>query len=139
MLRRLVSPKFILISTLLVLLGAILVVSYTAFSASNSVPLTRLGLTTQAIMLSDLLPDECSAITITEVVYCRDHGTCNGSNANELIFGTSGDDKIQGKKGDDCILGGGGNDEITGDQDNDVCLGGPGTDTFDDSCEFSQQ
>jgi Ca2+-binding RTX toxin-like protein len=136
MLHRLVRPKFILIFTLLVLLGVILVVSYAAFSASNIIPLTRLGSTTQAIMLSDLLPNECSAITITNIVYCGNQGTCNGSNANDLIFGTSSNNKIQGKKGDDCILGGGGNDDIDGDVGNDVCLGGPGTNTYI-SCEFS--
>jgi Ca2+-binding RTX toxin-like protein len=136
MIRRLVRPKFILIFTLLVMLGAILVVSYSALSASNSIPLTRLGLTTQAIMLSDLLPSECSHITITNVVYCRAQGTCNGTNANDLIFGTPGNDKIQGKAGDDCILGGGGDDELYGDQGNDVCLGGPGTNYIDASCEY---
>ncbi len=132
MLRRRVSPKFILIFTLIVLLGAILVVSYTAFSAANVVPLTRMGLTTQAITLNDLLPSECTMI-ITNVVYCPNQGTCNGSNANDLMFGTAGNDKINGKKGDDCILGGGGNDEIDGDDGYDVCFGGPGVNDLD--CE----
>jgi len=136
MLRRLISPKFILIFTLLVLLGAVLVASYTAFSVANVVPLTRLGLTTQTITLSDLVPSECSAITITNVVYCANQGMCNGSMANDLIFGTSGDDRIQAKKGDDCVLGGGGDDDIDGDNGNDVCLGGPGTNAYT-SCEYT--
>ena len=136
MLRKRVSPKFVLIFTLLVLLGVILVVSFTALSASNGVPLTRMGLSTKTIILRDLLPSECSAITITNVVYCSNQGTCNGTNSNDLIFGTSGTDKIQGKKGDDCILGGGANDELDGGDGNDVCLGGPGTNTYP-SCEFS--
>ena len=135
MFRKSVSPKFVLIFTLLVFLGVILVVSYTALSASNVVPLTRMGLSTKTIILRDLLPSECSAITITNVVYCNG-GTCNGSNSNDLIFGTSGTDKIQGKKGDDCILGGGANDDLDGGDGNDVCLGGPGSNTYP-SCEFS--
>lgn len=136
MFRKYAAPKMILLITLLVLLGVILVVSYSAFSAANSVPLSRLGLSTQAVLLEDLLPVECRAITITNVVYCSSQGTCNGTNSNDLIFGTSGNDRIQGKKGDDCILGGGGNDQIDGDDGNDVCLGGPGTNTYN-TCEYS--
>src|SRR5512133_1395160 len=124
MFRRFVSPKSFLIFTLLVLLGAILVVSYTALSASNFIPLTRMGLSTQTIILQDLMPGECSAITIANVVYCPNQGMCNGTNANDLIFGTSGVDRIQGKKGDDCILGGGANDDLDGGDGNDVCIGG---------------
>ena len=135
MFRRLMNPKSIFIFTLLVLLGVILVVSYTALSAANSVPLSRLGLTTKSITPNDLKPSECT-MTITNVVYCRAQGTCNGTNANDLIFGTPGNDKIQGKQGDDCILGGGGDDELYGDQGNDVCLGGPGTNYIDASCEY---
>ncbi len=136
MLRRYVNPKFFLVITLLFLLGAILVVSYTALSESNIVPLTRIGLSTQAIIMRDLMPGECSAITFTNIVYCPNQGTCNGSNSNDLIFGTAGVDKVQGKKGDDCILGGGANDDINGDEGNDVCIGGPGTNSYT-SCEFS--
>lgn len=130
------APKLILFFTLLVLLGVILVVGYSALSAANSVPLTRLGLTTQSIIPSELIPVECNAITITNLIYCSGSGTCNGSNANDLIFGTSGVDRIQGKKGDDCILGGGANDDLNGDEGNDVCLGGPGSNTYT-ACEYS--
>lgn len=137
MLRKLISPKFILIFTLVVLLGVILVVSYSALSASNIVPLTRLGLTAQAIVLSDLMPAECSAITIANIVYCTG-GNCNGTDANDLMFGTSGVDDIQGGKGNDCILAGGGNDDLKGEQGtSDVCLGGPGTNNYHPSCEYS--
>jgi Ca2+-binding RTX toxin-like protein len=138
MFRKYAAPKLVLFFTLLVLLGVILVVSYSAFSAANSVPLSRLGLSTQAVLLEELLPNECSGIAIATIVYCKAQGACVGSGNNDLILGTSGNDKIKGQAGDDCILGGGGDDEIDGGAGNDVCLGGPGTDTFE-SCEFSQQ
>ncbi len=136
MFRRFVSPRFFLIFALLVLLGVILVVSYTALSASNSVPLTRLGLTTQTITANDLKPAACSAITVTNVIYCAG-GACNGTDANDLMFGTSGVDNIQGGKGNDCILAGDGNDDLKGEQGNDVCLGGPGTNNYHPTCEVS--
>jgi len=133
MLRRLIKPKFILIFTFLFLLGAILVVSYTAFSAANSIPLTRLGLTTQAITANQLKPPQCSAISVTNIIYCTG-GICNGTNASDLIFGTSGDDDIRGGQGNDCILGLDGNDRLVGNQGTDVCVDVPGTD-FHPSCE----
>lgn len=136
MIRRLVSPKLILIFTLLVLLGAILVVSYSALSASNSIPLTRLGLTTRPITPNDLKPDQCSPITVTNIVNCTG-GACFGTDANDLIFGTTGADVIRGGKGDDCILGGDGDDTLRGEQgDYDYCVDVPGTD-FHPSCEFT--
>ena len=124
---------FILLVTL-VLLSII-----SAFAANNIVPVTRLTDQAQMITANALKPASCSALTLTRIEVCGG-GVCNGSNASELILGTSGIDTIRGKKGDDCIVGGGGDDEIIGDQDMDVCIGGPGADTLDSvECETQIQ
>ncbi|MDD2829552.1 MAG: calcium-binding protein, partial [Sulfuricurvum sp.] len=53
-----------------------------------------------------------------------------GSNYNDTIYGTEGDNYIKGKAGDDIIYGRGGNDFIGGGDGNDTVDGGNGIDTF---------
>jgi len=109
----------------------ILVSSIFAFAANIVVPTTRLTNQSSAVTANTLKPTACSAITLTEIVYCpTSGGICHGTNANELIIGSSNIDTIQGKGGSDCIVGGGSDDDISGSQASDVCIGGPGTDVF---------
>ena len=115
----------------ILLVTVILLSSFSAFAANIVVPATRLTNQARAITANTLKPASCSAITVTNILYCPSSGgICNGSNADELIIGSPNNDTIQGKGGNDCIIGGGGNDDITGSQAKDVCIGGPGTDTF---------
>ena len=104
----------------------------TALAAANIVPVTRLSDQSRGMVASDLAPPECDSIrsSLGAVIVCTG-GSCSGSNGNELILGTAGDDVIDGKNGDDCIVGGDGNDTLNGDNDNDVLVGGPGSDTLD--------
>ena len=104
---------------------------------ANSVPSTKAADRSQAITANTLKPTECAGITLTAVV--RGSGTFSGTDASELILGSSGVDTISGGKGNDCILGGGDDDSLLGNQDTDVCIGGPGTDTFSPSCETQIQ
>lgn len=115
-----------------VTLAALVILSVvSAFAANIVVPVTHLTNQAQTITANKLKPAQCSAITLTAILYCpAGGGICNGTNASELIIGSPNVDTIQGKGGNDCILGGGGNDDITGSQAKDVCIGGPGTDTF---------
>jgi len=131
--------KNILRLVFIVLVLLIFVSAAFAFAANNVVPVTRLTDQRSAITANTLKPAECSAITLTAIVYCPSGGgACNGSNASELVIGSPNVDVIQGKGGTDCIVGGGGDDEITGNQSSDVCIGGPGTDVFK-KCETQIQ
>jgi Ca2+-binding RTX toxin-like protein len=56
------------------------------------------------------------------------NGTLRGSNANDVIVGTSTDDRIRGSNGDDVICGGDGNDELRGDNGMDRLFGENGAD-----------
>ena len=118
--------------TFIVLLSLILISVITVLAAANIVPETHLMDQSSTVPANILVPPECDSIrsAITTVVWCTG-GNCNGSNANELILGTTGNDTINGRNGDDCIVGGDGDDTLYGDNDNDVLVGGPGTDTLD--------
>jgi Ca2+-binding RTX toxin-like protein len=53
-----------------------------------------------------------------------------GSNYNDILSGTHGDNGIIGAAGNDTINGRGGDDDITGGEGNDIMTGGTGADTF---------
>lgn len=112
----------------------------TAVAASNTVPSSRLADQRSTINANDFKPPECAALNLTDVLVCpAGGGSCNGTNASELILGSPFSDNIQGGKGDDCILGGGGDDNLRGEQNTDVCIGGPGNDSFHPTCETQIQ
>ena len=117
-----------------ILIVLIFVSSITALAAGNTVPSTRLDEQASAVNANALKPASCAALNLTRLVICTGAATCNGTNAKELILGTSNAETIQGRGGTDCILGGDGDDSIIGNGASDVCIGGPGTDTFT-TCE----
>jgi hypothetical protein len=125
----------------LLLAGVVSLILFTmivAFSATTSVPSSRLTDQIKAITANDLKPSQCSALNLTAIYVCPGTSTCTGTSANELILGKSNAETINGGAGNDCILGGGGNDAINGGNGTDVCIGGPGTDTFS-NCETQVQ
>jgi len=128
--------RFALVSLVLL----ILVSATLASTAGNTVPSSRLDEYINTINANLLKPPQCSAITLSTIVYCpAGGGNCDGTDDNELVIGSSAADDIRSGKGDDCILGGGGDDNIRGEQNSDVCVGGPGTDSFHPSCETGIQ
>jgi Ca2+-binding RTX toxin-like protein len=54
--------------------------------------------------------------------------TLNGSGVKDIIYGQEGDDILYGNGGDDTLIGGTGNDKLYGGDGNDVLIGGPGND-----------
>ena len=121
---------------MLLLAMVILASAVSALTAGNTVPPSRLDQYTNAISANALRPVECSAITLTAILYCPvGGGNCDGTDASELVIGSAADDDIRSGKGNDCILGGGGNDSLRGEQNTDVCMGGPGADNFIPTCE----
>jgi len=127
MIKQNISRLALILLVLLIFITAV----YTS-AAGNTVPVTHLTDQSSAVPASAIAPPECDSVrySLEAVVVCGG-GVCNGSNANELIFGTTGNDTIDGKNGADCIIGGGGDDILSGDNGNDVLVGGPGTDTLD--------
>ena len=54
--------------------------------------------------------------------------TTKGTNSDDILIGTPGDDKLIGKKGDDILDGAAGNDKLNGNSGSDVLVGGSGDD-----------
>jgi Ca2+-binding RTX toxin-like protein len=121
-----------LLSLVYIMMAGLILFSATlAMTANNIVPITYLTDQARIITASELAPSECDSIrsSLTAIHRCWG-GSCNGTNANELIFGTAGYDEIDGKNGNDCIIGGGGDDNLNGGNDDDVLIGGEGNDTL---------
>lgn len=102
--------------------------SVAGLTSANVVAPSRVSDTAHALAIVQLIPPECQGMPITSV-------SADGTNASDLILGTTARDTLNGDDGDDCILGGGGNDSLRGHHGYDVCIGGPGTDSFHPSCE----
>lgn len=128
--------KYVVRLAYIIMAGLILFSITFAIAANNVVPITYLTDQSSVVTVNDLKPAACSAITLTAILYCpTTGGSCQGTDASELVIGSIAADDIDSGKGNDCILGGGGNDRIRGEQNTDVCIGGPGTDSFHPSCE----
>lgn len=107
-------------------LATVVAALISAAAAVNTVPVSRADDQTFAVELEFGVPPECSHISFANVIYDAGPGT----GQNDLIFGTDGNDNINGGGGDDCILGLAGDDILNGSGGNDVLLGGPGDDTL---------
>ncbi len=68
------------------------------------------------------------SLTNTASVAIAVGANITGTNRNDTISGTPGDDKICGGNGNDTICGGKGNDTISGGNGNDTIYGGKGND-----------
>jgi Ca2+-binding RTX toxin-like protein len=124
------TQKFILRTTV-ILLGALIVFgAANAVAASNTVSSSRLDELSSAITVNNKKPAACT-MNLTAIYVCTG-GNCDAPAGviNQLILGTSGDERIRGRGGQDCILGGDGNDRLVGNGAGDVCIGGPGDDEF---------
>jgi hypothetical protein len=59
------------------------------------------------------------------------NNTINGTSGNDIITGGNGNDVLNGGAGNDLIIGGNGNDTLNGGSGNDILIGGNGNDTLD--------
>lgn len=120
-------PRFIIIMLcVLIALGAV-----NAIAASNTISSNRLDEQSSAITVNDKKPTQCT-MNLTATFTCTGVYNCDAPNGviNQLVLGTSGDERIRGRGGQDCILGGDGNDRLVGNGAGDVCIGGDGDDVF---------
>lgn len=86
----------------------------------------KIGITTE-------IPLECQNMALNgNVIYgTSGNDRIRGTLKNDLIYGFEGDDTIDGGNGADCIIGGLGNDKLGGGNGNDILLGNEGDDTID--------
>lgn len=93
-----------------------------ASAATNTVPPTNAGMTSESLLLEQLTPPQCAAMGLTRL-QIGDGGNGGG---NALILGTDGNDTLTGGGGNDCIVGGDGIDTLRGQGGNDVLISGRG-------------
>ena len=102
-----------------------------SFTASNTVPVTHAGKSTQAASLLQLLPSQCAGVSPTKLITTTS-GTASvtGTSATELILGPdhNGTVVFNAGGGGDCIVAGGGantTNQINGGGGNAICIGAP--------------
>lgn len=121
-------------------LAIILIIStYSALAAANTVPVSYAMDTTIPIDQSLFLPPQCGGMTFDNIIVGS--GVINGGPNNDLIYGSAGNDDIRGGMGDDCIIGGGGDDILRGQNGDDILAGGSGYDIIEggpgyDTCYY---
>lgn len=76
------------------------------------------------------LPAQCNTITFSgnPIFGTQKNDILNGTSGNDLIIGFEGNDIISGNGGDDCIIGNSGNDIINAGNGNDKAFGNEGND-----------
>lgn len=83
----------------------------------------------------DPYPSQCADLAPFSKTIIGTNGDDNlkGSAGNDLIFARDGNDTVDGGAGSDCIVGGEGNDTLSGGTGDDVILGGNGDDNLSGS------
>lgn len=81
------------------------------------------------------IPDECLGIPIDgdPIFGTEGNDNINGTNKNDLIYGFEGNDRINSSNGQDCVVGGPGNDVLNNSNGNDVLYGNEGNDILNGS------
>jgi Ca2+-binding RTX toxin-like protein len=108
------------------MLGLLSVIS--AFATSNIIYESGADDDSIGITANQLKPSECNGLNLTNVV--TGSGFIVGTNANDLILGSSSGDVVFARQGDDCVVTGAGNDVLRGNNDNDYLLAGSGDDNL---------
>ena len=104
-------------------LGVLAVVSvWSADTASNSVPPSRLGESFHPTSPNELKPPECAALTLVNTIVATGQ-TLTGTNQADLLIGNASTRTISGRQGNDCIVGNAGSQTLDGGGGYDVCLG----------------
>ena len=115
----------------------VLVSAGPAAASTNEVAASRVARLTLPITIQDLAPAACAGMDLTTLVTIADKkgAKIQGTNGNDLIVGSAGDDRIDGRNGDDCLVGGAGADQLDGGNGFDACLAGGDPDDSTSRCE----
>lgn len=115
--------------------GETVIFTFETFFPASSGNIYQLNTLTFDITIGTTIeiPQECSGITFDGEIIIGTAGNdkLDGKQKNDLIIGLEGNDKIDGEGGDDCIVGGMGNDKLRGGSGNDSITGNEGNDKID--------
>lgn len=79
------------------------------------------------------LPAECSDFDLSNanlIMGTQKNDRLRGTSGNDVIFGLEGNDLIEGRGGRDCLIAGTGNDNVKGETGDDILLGQAGNDSL---------
>ncbi len=81
---------------------------------------------------SAIIHVDATPVSLTNInIFGTDgNDTLNGTDANETLIGGSGNDTLNGNGGNDVLIGGAGNDTLNGGDGDDLLVHGSGNDTF---------
>jgi hypothetical protein len=111
----------------------------TSFTAANTVPLTRAGVSKQPVEVMQLATFYCSTFTLTNLVVAKSSST-TGTSGDDLMLGRNATGTLNGSGGDDCIIAGGHTgttNTIDGGAGSDICIGAHGATNRFSNCEYS--
>jgi signal peptidase I len=121
--------------------GAIAAGLVTSFTAANTVPLSRAGVSKWPVNVNQVASSYCSSIVLTKQVIATS-STVTGTSGNDLVLGqnASGSQSLNGGSGDDCIIAGGTAGTINnfdGGAGTDICIGAPRATNNFVNCEYN--
>lgn len=108
----------------LALTAAATFVLMTGVAASNIVPPSHAGATSQVVTANDLKPAQCGALNLSVVVTGPGD---SGATANQLLLAGPSATTVVGGSGDDCIVASTSVATIDGGTGTNVCFGGSST------------
>lgn len=79
------------------------------------------------------LPAECAGFDLSNanlIMGTQKNDRLRGTSGNDVIFGLEGNDLIEGRGGRDCLIAGSGNDNVQGETGDDILLGQAGNDSL---------
>ncbi|HEY1479204.1 MAG TPA: ricin-type beta-trefoil lectin domain protein, partial [Gaiellales bacterium] len=113
----------------------------TSFTATNTVPLSRAGVSKWPVTVPEIASTYCSSLGLTNKVIATS-ATVTGTAANDLVLGrnATGTQALNGGSGNDCIIGGGTSGTVNnfdGGAGTDICIGAPRATNNFTNCEYS--
>jgi signal peptidase I len=112
----------------------------TSFTAANTVPLSRAGVSKWPVTVPQIASTYCASLALTNKVIATT-STVTGTSANDLVLGrnATGAQALNGAAGNDCIMGGGTSgtvDNFDGGAGTDICIGAPRATNNFTNCEY---
>jgi hypothetical protein len=122
--------------------GVVAVGLVTSFTATNTVPMSQVGVSKQTLDVNQLASPYCASLVLTKLVVATS-STVTGTSGNDLVLGrnATGTQSLNGGGGDDCIIAGGGTSSTTntidGGAGTNICIGAPYTLMTFTNCTFA--
>ncbi len=122
--------------------GLVAIGLVTSFTATNTVPMSQVGISKQTLDVNQLASPYCSSLSLTKLVVATT-STVTGTSGNDLVLGrnATGAQQLNGGAGDDCIIAGGGtsstSNTIDGGAGTNICIGAPYTVMTFTNCTFA--